>query len=92
VPALDAGHLIELLIAAITFFGISWGFHREDKRDRQRKAEEAEELQERRHADNRRVIEDLTIQIKYYPLHSHDEQCGPLTSEGIRPRLRFRGD
>jgi hypothetical protein len=77
---------VELLVACLTFFGITWGFHREDRRDRLRRATEAELAQEQRHRENRELIRELTTELRYNPPHVHSERAGSLTAEGIRYR------
>jgi hypothetical protein len=102
---IDMGHLIELAIAVITFWGITWGFHREDKKDRDRKAEEAQEelkstavllekKQEERHRENQNKLGTIRTILAYNPPHVHIEETGPLTAGGIRygPKIPKRRD
>lgn len=91
----DGGHLVELMIAGITFWGISWGYHREDKKDRQEKAvfaanatiqaaKQLEEKQERRHRENQKRLARIFTKLNYNPPHVHTERSGQLTVDGLR--------
>jgi hypothetical protein len=94
----DAAHYAEVVLGglsvAATVFVPLWLFHRQDRKDRDAKsqsvqdallraAREAEEKNEERHAENKEVLNKLTIRMKYTPPHLHTEKKGPLTVENI---------
>lgn len=92
---LDAGHMIELFIAGITFWGIAWSFRREDRRKAKRSEEEKERKQDQRHQENQKSLEKISTHLLYNPPHIHTEweengRSVPLTTGGIRfaPKMR----
>lgn len=87
----DPSHLIELLIAAITFAGIAWGFHRDDKKEQKKEALERmlaaaalEKKQDERHEENQARLRAISTELRFNPPHAHVETQGPLTARGIR--------
>jgi hypothetical protein len=93
--SVDLGHATELLIAAITFYGITWGFHREDKRASKTMADERDRQQDERHAETQEALARINKTLEYNPAHAHGEDDNdgpsvPLMSGNIRygPRRR----
>jgi hypothetical protein len=91
----DAGHVVELLIAAVTFWGITWGFHREDREANKAMAKEREEKQDQRHLENQQALAKINTTLEWNPPHAHGEDDNdgpsvPLMSGCIRygPRKR----
>ena len=81
---LDFGHVAELLIATLTFWGIMYGFRREDRKERQHIRETAEAERLRQHQENQAKLDEIVTVNKFHPPHLHTERAGNLTFEGMR--------
>jgi hypothetical protein len=106
----DWMHMLEVLfggMGALAIFAVAaWGWHREDKKDREEKLEETkkelltaadkvEVKNEVRHRENRDDISKITnsmnvmtYKLDQFPPHSHGEESGVLTVEGMWPKRR----
>jgi len=52
-----------------------WSNKRKEKRE-----------QDRRHAENQKVMQQIAAERQFLPAHRHSETAGPLYAEGIWPR------
>lgn len=87
----DGGHVIELAVAGISFWGIAWGFRREDRKlaiEKEDKAiiaaAELKRQQDTRHQENLRAMNEIATHLKYNPPHVHTEKVGTLKVDGVR--------
>lgn len=76
------------------FFFTVWKYHkadlaqRDEKADKERKAlilaaDKAEVNNQQRHSENKKVLTEISTQLRYHPPHRHLERKGPLNAEHI---------
>jgi hypothetical protein len=51
-----------------------------------RNRNQAKKEQTRKHQENQKLLEELVEEHKYFPLHEHLEQDGPLQAKGVRKK------